>query len=151
MCDCKPTENTSSIRKAHPCLSGQQHGQQSGPQADPCEIIRDLLDVIADTRVNGLLNCHTHGYKIDRANEYLTNPQDDLRQRITDICSGAVGGVVGPYETLDLEDVSRILPAILDTWPSLPDYVSNAHNLHHFKHIDKITMFISEALEERPF
>lgn len=74
-----------------------------------------------------------------------------LRQRITDICSGARGGRVANDEPLGLDDASRFIPALHETFPDLPDYVGFPHNLHRFSDVDSITEFIGGALaEERP-
>jgi hypothetical protein len=71
-----------------------------------------------------------------------------LRQRVNDICSGAIGGAVCNDEPLGLVAASRFIPALQGIFRDLPDYVWFPHNLHRFSDIDSITEFIGRALAE---
>jgi len=93
---------------------------------------------------------------VDRAAEFLchgpeyrpTTARDALRDRIADICCGACGRFVGDEdETLAIEELSRVIPAMQATWPNLPDWVWFPHNLDKFVTVDSITEFIFGALQ----
>jgi hypothetical protein len=118
-------------------------GRREAYCAGNCNMICDLHDV-------GDFSA------LDQAEAYMTmahikqaaSNRDQLRDRIADICCGACGRFVGDEdETLAIEELSRVIPAMQATWPNLPDWVWFPHNLDKFVTVDSITEFIFGALQ----
>jgi len=108
-----------------------------------CNMIADLRDVADFSAM-----AQARHYNLFGPAYSIANTRDALRDRIADICCGACGRFVGDEdETLAIQELSRVIPAMQITWPNLPDWVWYPHNLDKFVTVDSITDFIFGALQ----
>lgn len=111
--------------------------------AGDCNFICDLTDIADFSAVQQAAEYLIYGPAYD-----IARSREALRDRIADICCGACGRFVDDEdETLAVQELARVIPAIQATWPNLPDWVWFPHNLDKFVTVDSITDFIFRALQ----
>lgn len=68
-----------------------------------------------------------------------------VRQRVADIIAGACGHQHDAEDTLTVEDLGRVIPALQSSWPNLPVWCWFPHNLGKFLSLDSTTDWLVEA------